>query len=187
MLLSSVPRTAPPVRGIFLGRSPPLNAPAMPTDATNPVCPACGYDLRGAPDARCPECGRAVSPDEAERAGFAAEQRWRSLFGAIRLTARLWGAMALAVPVLWLFEGQGVIEWLAVGVVSAAGVAGAVTQRRWLARSHAGREDAGRGPGRLACIAAETHLAVSAVVVLPVLGMTVLLLGGALLSALTPG
>lgn len=186
MLLSSVPRTAPPVRGIFFARTA-LECPRMPTETPIPACPACGYNLRGAPDARCPECGRAVSPDEAERAGLAAGERWRSLRGATRLTARLWGAMALAVLVLWLFEGQGVIEWLAVGVVSVAGVLAAATQGRCLARAQRRRDDAGLGPGRLACLTAETHLAVSAVVVLPVLGMAFLLLAGAALGALLPG
>lgn len=35
-------------------------------DALN--CPLCGYDLRGLPENRCPECGHAFDPDELRRA-----------------------------------------------------------------------------------------------------------------------
>src|SRR5688500_17127114 len=35
-------------------------------DALN--CPLCGYDLRGLPENRCPECGHAFDPEELRQA-----------------------------------------------------------------------------------------------------------------------
>ena len=32
------------------------------------LCPLCGYDLRGLPPGRCPECGHAFDPDALRRA-----------------------------------------------------------------------------------------------------------------------
>lgn len=42
----------------------------MRDDATDAAltCPLCGYDLRGLPKHRCPECGHAFDPDELRRA-----------------------------------------------------------------------------------------------------------------------
>lgn len=45
--------------------SPPGSAPDAGDDL---ACPLCGYDLRGLPEHRCPECGHAFDPDELRRA-----------------------------------------------------------------------------------------------------------------------
>ena len=44
------------------------------SDAALP-CPLCGYDLRGLPPGRCPECGHAFDPDELRRARALAASR----------------------------------------------------------------------------------------------------------------
>lgn len=65
-------------------------APSAPTDDSAaavdpsfiPVCPACGYDLRGIPDGVCPECGRPFARrqiiDELER-NWAAQLAYRNV------------------------------------------------------------------------------------------------------------
>lgn len=41
---------------------------ATTIDAEQLNCPLCGYDLRGLPENRCPECGHAFDPEELRRA-----------------------------------------------------------------------------------------------------------------------
>lgn len=36
----------------------------MPQFASSPICPNCGYCLRGLHDPRCPECGQPFDPDD---------------------------------------------------------------------------------------------------------------------------
>lgn len=150
------------------------------------VCPGCGYDLGGVETGRCPECGRGVGGDEAARAGHRAAEGWRAVRGTVRAAGWLWAGMVPAVPVLWLFDGRGVAEWLSVGVVSACGVLAATGQAQWLRGAAAG-PNAGRGPGRACVLLANAHLAAAGLVALPVLGVSFLLLVGAAVSALAPG
>jgi hypothetical protein len=81
-----------------------------------PRCPACGHSILGTHDARCPKCGRELTPidfdlDEAREFRFAAKERRDGAMGfavcvALGLTAAIaysLGAAPAIVPVLGLF------------------------------------------------------------------------------------
>ena len=70
-------------------------------------CPMCGYNLRGLPDGKCPECGTPFERDTLARM----DQPTVSM-GAIRLFAVIWPAVYLVIVVpptavvllaIWLF------------------------------------------------------------------------------------
>ena len=84
-------------------------------------CPLCGYDLRGLPAGRCPECGHGFDPDALRRARLDehpylfehhARRPWSSLprtaLGALR-PGRFWEElrpeMALRVDLILIFAG----------------------------------------------------------------------------------
>src|ERR671913_1426621 len=51
------------------GRSTPVSTVVQPGDspARHLLCPACGYDLRGAASGRCSECGLDIAAAELDR------------------------------------------------------------------------------------------------------------------------
>src|SRR5947199_1961648 len=77
-------------------------------NSTTPICPECGYDLRGIESGRCPECGSAFDPATLHhsRIAWAHRQRigrvrgyWRTVMDGTFHPARL--ADACAGPVSW--------------------------------------------------------------------------------------
>lgn len=62
------------------------------SSAPHKRCLGCGYDLRGLPENRCPECGRPFDPDDPE--SYVSKLR----SGRSYLVAAIGGLVALAVP-----------------------------------------------------------------------------------------
>ncbi len=58
-------------------------------------CPACGYNLRGLQELRCPECGLGITED-ALQLPKRQRRKWRSLSGGVALA--LAGCLALMWP-----------------------------------------------------------------------------------------
>jgi len=90
-------------------------------------CLGCGYDLRGLPENRCPECGRAFDPDDSTT--FLCSQ----VDGRKYLTMALLGLFGMVVPIPTarllasvLLPGQ-VLGWGVLGVFTAGLVTTAVT------------------------------------------------------------
>jgi hypothetical protein len=71
--------------------TPAKTTPDVREDAAAVFCPACGYDLRGAPLARCPECGVQTDPDALRVSNIPWAHRWqvgpvRAFLRTVRLT-----------------------------------------------------------------------------------------------------
>lgn len=98
-------------------------------DALN--CPLCGYDLRGLPANRCPECGHAFDPDElrratAEQSGWFFEHARRRLPIAFLKTATLslapwtfWHRVAAVDRIAW----RRLVWWAAAWTLTAVSIA----------------------------------------------------------------
>lgn len=106
---------------------PPVEPPwQAPPDVQSPRdCPACGYDMRGIPSAKCPECG-ADYHDAVARIARREDSGWSWLW-SLR-----WALLGLvSMPLLWVPVAWGLLKFggfagylLAVvsGVLVAAGV-----------------------------------------------------------------
>ena len=95
--------------------TPPLTPP--------PVCPACGYDLRGAPSARCPECGT----DAAAASAVPWEHRrrqgtWTAFRRTVRMAAVRPGQLGDGAAAARSFAAWAVVLFVVAGeaVVAAA-------------------------------------------------------------------
>lgn len=123
-----------------------MDEPAATTDGGHTIlpCPACGYDLRGLVERRCPECGRPFTPRELVRRPipFEVAVGWRlipaflltalmSLFAPLRLARRtvpafrnaraLWfGGICFAATFLAMISGadwEFMAAWMCAAVV----------------------------------------------------------------------
>jgi len=83
-------------------------------------CRACAYDLSGAPDPRCPECGRAFDPGNPRT--YLRSLAWRR--------HRRWVCAAIALLVLYLVAPRGYVKGVAVLFPSAGSPSERITQWR---------------------------------------------------------
>ncbi|HUU84538.1 MAG TPA: hypothetical protein VM243_13650 [Phycisphaerae bacterium] len=71
------------------------------TEASDLLCPQCGYDLRGIPEQRCPECGFGF--DHAALRALTSQDNWER-DSAYRRTI-LWAALSVALLVSPVLRG----------------------------------------------------------------------------------
>lgn len=94
-------------------------------DPKAPLCPRCGYDLRGSPTRRCPECGYQPTRLELREAAEATTQQMYELEDLhFKLRAGCWlGGFGMAGIALLRWVGLGGLG-MVVGVICGLGTLG---------------------------------------------------------------
>lgn len=116
--------TGQPLQGM---QTPPAAAPR----AFAPHCPSCGYDLRGLPDSRCPECGQPFTHDALLMAELARARVEPPPAHALLILGLVIGCL----PCLWIprWDLQAFALILMWGLI----VGWVITQRKPLAKNEA--------------------------------------------------